>query len=285
MPDTSTAFANGVNFAAKYATQIDRAFTQKSLVANATNQDYKFDGVNKVVVFSINNMTMGDYTMSGASRYGSPTEIGNAAQELQITQDKKFNGVIDKRSNLSTNGVMNAAAALRQQIDEVCVPTYDSYVLTKLASGAPSGNTQTVTVTANNAFSEFLLGQNALGNAKVPTDGRVAFISYEYYSYLKQSKFVLDSDAGQKTRFNGEIGTADGVHLIVVPSSTMPTNTHVILTHRSACVAPKILEHYKIHTDPPGINGWLIEGRFLFDAFVLNKKKTAIYVIKSSSGG
>lgn len=30
------------------------------------------------------------------------------------------------------------------------------------------------------------------------------------------------------------------------------------------------------HTDPPGISGWLCEGRFSYDAFVLNNKKDAI---------
>jgi len=35
---------------------------------------------------------------------------------------------------------------------------------------------------------------------------------------------------------------------------------------------------YKQHENPQGINGWLVEGRIYYDAFVLKNKKTAIYV-------
>ena len=37
------------------------------------------------------------------------------------------------------------------------------------------------------------------------------------------------------------------------------------------------LDDYKIHQDPPGINGNLVEGRVYYDAFVLDAKKDGIY--------
>ena len=37
------------------------------------------------------------------------------------------------------------------------------------------------------------------------------------------------------------------------------------------------LEDYKIHRDPPGISGSLVEGRIVYDAFVLENKAKAIY--------
>ena len=50
-----------------------------------------------------------------------------------------------------------------------------------------------------------------------------------------------------------------------------------LLTYPSAATASKQLEEYKIHDDPPGISGWLVEGRFIYDCFVLNEKADAIY--------
>lgn len=44
-----------------------------------------------------------------------------------------------------------------------------------------------------------------------------------------------------------------------------------------ATVAPTKLEEYKVHQDPPGISGELVEGRIVYDAFVLDNKKMAIY--------
>lgn len=34
---------------------------------------------------------------------------------------------------------------------------------------------------------------------------------------------------------------------------------------------------YRIHDDPPGISGWLVEGRTIYDCFVLNEKRHALY--------
>ena len=41
--------------------------------------------------------------------------------------------------------------------------------------------------------------------------------------------------------------------------------------------APTKLESYKAHEDPPGISGSLVEGRIVYDAFVLDNKKAALY--------
>ena len=50
-----------------------------------------------------------------------------------------------------------------------------------------------------------------------------------------------------------------------------------LLVHKDACVAPRQLEEYKTHEDPPGYSGTLCEGRVLFDCFVLDEKADGIY--------
>lgn len=50
-----------------------------------------------------------------------------------------------------------------------------------------------------------------------------------------------------------------------------------MIAHPVATVAPTKLEDYRIHQDPPGISGDLVEGRICYDAFVLDNKKAAIY--------
>ena len=52
-----------------------------------------------------------------------------------------------------------------------------------------------------------------------------------YYSFLKQSNFVVSSDLAYKDRKSGSLGEVDGVEIVVVPSSYMPTNTALILVH------------------------------------------------------
>ena len=79
------------------------------------------------------------------------------------------------------------------------------------------------------------------------------------------------------------IGEVDGTKIVRVPSSRLPAGCAFLLVHPSAATAPKQLEEYKIHDNPPGVSGWLVEGRVLFDAFVLNNKADAIYYHGSSA--
>ena len=65
--------------------------------------------------------------------------------------------------------------------------------------------------------------------------------------------------------------------MIKVPVNRVPENFGFMLVHPCATVAPTKLEEYKIHQDPPGISGSLVEGRICYDAFVLENKTKAIY--------
>ena len=85
------------------------------------------------------------------------------------------------------------------------------------------------------------------------------------------------SNLSQEMVVKGIMGEVDGVKIVKVPASRLPEGCSFILTHPMACVAPRQLNEYKIHTDAPGISGWLAEGRQLFDAFVLDNKADAIF--------
>lgn len=57
----------------------------------------------------------------------------------------------------------------------------------------------------------------------------------------------------------------------------MPKNVYFILQHKAACPFVKKLQTLKIHKDPPGINGNLLEGRVRYWAGVLSEKAPGIY--------
>ena len=121
-------------------------------------------------------------------------------------------------------------------------------------------------------------GQEVLDNKLVPTEGRVALVNTTFDKAIKlDSSFTKTGDMATKLSYKGLVGEIDGVPVIKVPSSYMPTNCEFIITHPIATINPKKLTDYKIHRDPPGINGNLIEGRVRYDTFVLEGKKDAIY--------
>ena len=179
--------------------------------------------------------------------------------------------------------VRGAGKALQREIDEVIVPTKDAYRLNKIAAGAvANGGYASASVSAANAYAKFLDGQKYLDNNKVPLAGRVAAVSATFYTYIKQdSTFIKSGDMSQKMLVNGQVGEIDGVEhvvkLIKVPDSYLPTNCAFIITHPSVTVAADKLAEYKVHDNPPGINGNLVEGRVYYDAFVLDAKKKGAY--------
>jgi N4-gp56 family major capsid protein len=273
-----------VNLASKYSSKVDERFKLKSLTDAATNQDYDWQGVNAVTIYGVSTSAMNDYSMTGSARYGTAAELGNTTQTLTLSRDRAFTFTIDRKNYQDTQMVMEAGKALARQIDEVITPEIDTYRLAAMsAAGITAGNTATAAVTASNAYSVLLNGGVALDEDKVPQGGRVAFVTPSYYSLLKlDNSFVKASEIAQNMLINGQVGEVDGVKIVKVPSIYLPANTAFVITNSIACVAPKKLEDYKIHDNPPGINGWLVEGRLRYDAFVPNNKANAIYVHKTA---
>ena len=269
-----------VNLASKYSPKVDERFRLASQAAMVTNNDYEFTGVETVNVYSIPVVSMNDYSRSGANRYGTPGELGNNVQSMTVSKDRSWTFTIDKGNKIQSQMVMDAGKACARQIAEVVIPEYDTYVFSKIAAKAcaTTGHYDSTAATKSNAYELFLAGQEALGNDLAPDAGRIALCSYSFANFLKQDPaFMRYGDMSQEMIRKGILGEVDGTRIVKVPKSRLPVGCDFIITHPVACCAPKQLDEYKIHTDAPGISGWLCEGRILYDAFILNEKAAAIY--------
>lgn len=272
------------NYASKFSSKVDERFAIASVTNAAVNNEYDFVGVNAVNVYSIETVELGDYTLSGSNRYGSPAEINDTKQTLTLSQDKAFTFAIDKRNAEDSVGAKEAGRALRRQIDEKVIPAIDKYRIQKLVEGAGTTATEAA-VTKDNAYDVFLDGTNALMENGVPESGRIAFVSANFYKSIKlDPSFIQASDMAQDMLVRGSVGMVDGVQIIPVPTSYLPANVEFVITHPVAMCSPVKLSEYITHDNPPGINGTLIEGRIYFDAFVMDQKKKAIYLHKHPGG-
>ena len=274
-----------VNYAEKFSQTIDEQLSKDSLTDKAVNKDYDFDGVNKVNVYSVETVPLNDYDINAKSnRYGTPVELGNDVQTLELTQDKSFTFSIDRKNATDTMMAMSAAKALARELKEVVTPTIDRNRIAKYTAEALVAHTKEETLTTETAYSAFLEGSMVLFDAKVPTEGRIAFVTSAYYKAIKLDKnFVSSGDKGQEIAVTGAVGTIDKTTIIVAPADYFVKGTNFIICHPMAMTSPVKLADYKIHENPQGINGWLVEGRIYYDAFVLNNKKAAIYLSKQAA--
>ena len=270
-----------IDLVTKFLPYVDEQFTTESKKAVLTNQDFDWTGAHTVKVYKVTTSQMNDYDRDGtggnASRYGAIGSLGTSMEEFTLRKDRSFTFVIDKLDTDETAQQVAAASALARQNREVVIPEVDSWVYAKMVEGA--GNTPAAKeLTAINIYEEIVEANTVLDDAEVPETGRKLVVTPSTYLLMKKcSDIMMETDITAEMRLRGVIGIIDGMEVIKVPANRLPEKFGFMIAHPCATVAPTKLEDYKIHQDPPGISGALVEGRICYDAFVLDNKKMAIY--------
>lgn len=271
-----------VDYAVKYSPLVDEKFTREAVTTAAVNNNYDFVGAQTVRVYSIPTVALNDYKTEGSDRFGTPSELSASTQELQMSQDKAFTFTVDRKTEMDTPLEEVAGEALAREIREVVIPTVDQYRLGVMV--AKAANEIVGTVTKENAYELFLDVNTALTEKNVPMIGRVAYVSAKFYKYIKlDDAFTKKGDLATKIAINGAVGEVDGVPIIVIPSSYLPSGVELLITHPLACPSPVKLAMYRILDTSRGIDGKVVEGRIYYDCFVLDNKADAIGYLTSTS--
>ncbi|MDL2294076.1 hypothetical protein LJC60_05530 [Ruminococcaceae bacterium OttesenSCG-928-D13] len=272
-----------IELATKYLPYVDEIFSTESKKSLLTNNDFDFTGAHTVKIYRIGTSGMNNYMRDGDmpegqwSRYGTVQGLDATTQAMTLTKDRSFTFAIDALDQDETVNQLAAASALARQVRQVVVPEVDAWVYAQMCTNAGTKPTA-LALTASNIYTEIIKGTNALDNAEAPDTGRVLMVTPDTYLLMKQSKdIILESDIGNDMRIRGVIANLDGMAVLRVPASRLPAKFGFMIAHPVATVAPTKLESYKTHQDPPGINGSLVEGRIVYDAFVLENKKAALY--------
>lgn len=273
-----------IDLATQFLPYVDDQFKAESKRQVITNNDFEFTGAHSVKVYKVTTSAMNDYDREGKgsnySRYGQIQGLDATTEEFPLKRDRSFTFAIDKLDVDETKASLEAAAALARQLREVVIPEVDTYVYGKVVAGA--GTTETGALTDKNVYDAILKATEVLDAAEVPETNRVLLVTPDTYTIMKKNaSIVMATDVGQDMRKLGIIGMLDGAAIIKVPKNRLPEDINFVLVHPSATVAPVKLSDYKIHQDPPGISGDLVEGRIAYDAFVLENKTKGIYVHKA----
>lgn len=271
-----------IDLVTKYLPYVDELFTTESKKSLLTNQDLSWTGAHTVKVYKVTTAGMNDYGRSGPaegqwSRYGQVKSLDATTEEMTLKKDRSFTFAIDKLDKDETGDQLAAASALARQVRQVVIPEVDAHVYGIMVAGA-GNKPEAVALNSENIYTKIIEGNTALDNAEVPETGRVILVTPDVYLLMKQCKDItMETDIGNDMRIRGVISNLDGANVIKVPASRVPAGFGFMIAHPCATVAPTKLEDYKVHQDPPGISGDLVEGRIVYDAFVLENKAKAIY--------
>ena len=271
-----------ISLVTQYLPYVDELFTKESKKSMLTNQDLSWTGAHTVKVYKVTTASMNDYGRSGPatgnwSRYGQVQGLDATTEEFTLRKDRSFTFAVDKLDKDETGGTLAAASALARQVREVVIPEVDTYVYGVMTAGA-GHKPAALALTSENIYTAITDANTALDNADVPETDRVLVVTPDVYLLMKRCKDItMETNIGNDLRLKGVIANLDGAVVAKVPKNRLPADFGFMIAHPVATVAPTKLEDYRIHQEPPGISGDLVEGRICYDAFVLDNKKAAIY--------
>lgn len=273
-----------VNLATKFSTKVAERFSMGSLTDAYAGKDYDFSGVKSIKIYSVDVVELTDYTRSGSERFGTMEELGDTVQELTMTKDRAFTYSIDKGNAVQQYNIKAATKSLKREIDEKVTPEIDIYRMKKWAEGAGIKTTDDASLTKSNVLEAIMKGSMEMNNKLVPKKNRVLFIKESIYLQCKLADQIVGIDSlGSKAITNGAVGMIDQMKVVPVPDSYFPENTNFIIKYKGATVDPVQLKTYRILTEQRGVDGDVVEGRIIYDSFVLDTRKNGIYTSKSAA--
>lgn len=276
-----------VELAKKYAPYTDELFKAESKLSLLTNTDFDWTGAHSVSVWKVSTVAMNDYsrnrgadfgeTEASLSRFGKIIDLNAQTEEMLLRKDRSFIFNIDKMDQDETADQVKAETALARQIREVTIPEVDTYVYGEMTSHAGTV-AAAAALTPDNIYDAIVAGTEVLDDAEVPDTERVLLVCPATYLAMKKSPDILmDCDVSEEMRLKGVISMVDGMAVVKVPASRLPDGFGFMIAHPAATVAPVKLEDYGTHPDTALSSGTIVTGRIVYDAFVLENKKSAIY--------
>ena len=280
-----------INLAEKYSPKVVDRFYLDSVVLGKTSKEYDWDGVKSVKVWTINTYDPTDYNkpandnaISGQhKRYGDTYEVADTVQTMTLTQDKAVSLSVDKGNNTEQMLIKNSGKVMALELREKFIPMFDKYCLSVWGNPANCGTvTEQSTISKSNIVDEISKHVTALRNHFTTVDDAYCFIGEsEYAMLLMAPEFINYNNPAFATQHleKGVMGKLRGLQIVPVPDSYfVDTNINFVTVKSSAVLAPTKIKDMKVHSDPVGISGALLEIRWLYDAFVLDTKKDGLAV-------
>lgn len=211
------------DYAKQYLDYFDDVYKleSKTRLLETNPSKYKFMGANQVLV---NKLTVsGNYDYSKTTGY-SAGSASNEWDAYTLAMDRGVKIPIDAVS--SEEARVTAAKIMDSYLREKFFPELDQYRYSRIysvinASAVSGTNIVEGTPTVDTCMNDIDAGIEVLDDAEVPQEGRIMYVSENFYRLLKNSgEFFKIRMAEQMSKvLNRNINTIDDVPLIRVPSS------------------------------------------------------------------
>jgi len=271
-------------FAAKHLKVIDEKYFTKAKTDIIINKGIRieFDGVRSGTIYNTSTVAEVDYIRDGNNRFGQLVELGLGTQTFTLSQDKAFTYSIDRGNYEDNMMVTEVGSTIKRQVREVSVPNTDKYRLATLQAYAIANslNDTPAVVTTANSYQLFTDQVANLFDAdQVDGDHLVAYMTRATWNLLRRNtEFKLASDDAYADVKSGVVTSVDGVKIVPVPNGYLPANTAWLIVADDVLIAPTKFNMIRTLTEVQGIDGWVVEGRRYYDAFIPTNRGRAMRV-------
>lgn len=273
-----------IHFKERDVQRLMKGFDVVSLTDGLYNHDVdmEFSGVKTVHVSSILTTPVQKYdrtkSIDTGSRYGKTVEVGDDEQVFEMNDLISLSLTIDKTNNSDQFDMKKAGDVMKAYRDEQVVPYMDKYRMEHWAKDAGMHYALESEPTVDNIAQVIIKARNRQRNRRV-TGKTALIIPYEYLDVLSLStQWVKLEKLGGQVLTKGTMGQFYGMDVVPFIDELMPTNARFMFINPKAPIAPKKIDSFKGHVDPPRIKGDLLEFLMYHDAFVLGKKADGILV-------
>lgn len=277
-----------IHFSEKHMQRLMKGFDAASLTDGLINHevDMEFSGVKTVHVKSILTTPLQRYDatkdIDTGSRYGKTVEVSDDEQVFEMGDKISLSLTIDKTNNVDQFEMKKAGEVMNAYKKEQIVPYLDKYRMNKWSKLGGMHHALTAEPTNDTIAQTIIKARNAQRNRRV-TGNSALIIPYQYLDVLSLStQWVKLEKLGGQVLTKGTMGRFYGMDVVPFIDELMPENAWFMIMGKKSSIAPKKINSFKGHVNPPRINGDLLEFLMYHDAFVLGKKSDDILVASMS---
>lgn len=293
--------ANTINYAKSYINMLDSVYKLNSTTAGleASPNMFKTSDIsaNSIYIKKMSSDALADYSRAGGYVGGDQT-IEWEAHTFSIDRGRKY--VLDAMD--AEEAYLQAAELAAEIYRTKVIPEVDAYRFSKLVT--LGGVDVAADLTYDTAVTSLDTAIATMDDNEVQAEGRILFVSNNYYKLLKQSGEFFNIRTGTQTVLNRNIEVFDSMPIVRVPTARFKTaftfldgtsqgetaggftpsqaakDINFMIVSKEAAIG--VLKHIAPKIISPENNqnsdGWIYAFRVYHDLFVLDNKVDGVYV-------
>ena len=266
-----------INLVKKYHDKLVTSLEYASDLAGKTTDEYKLDGGEGILLTSLVPQALNNYNMAAtANRYGTPAEMQDTQQYIPWDYDKSYSITVDKANYQDGGYLKTAGAVVEEQNNSIVAPFIEQNFYGKLCMNAGkvvTGNAHS----SSDIMSRLTAIEAWFRNNNIPKADRFVSVPTTVFQLIRHSLTSLDN-VTDRMLIKGLVGKIGSLNIIEVADSDLFTDVYLVAWYKKAALKAFDIKDLRVHQDPPGINGILVEFRARGVNAVIGKYSGGVYV-------